>query len=151
MRGASKNVNFKDLLDQWEKSENGKKISEQHERQSKFRDSESEHNVIQNKPLLSELKRMKPQDELDLHGFTSVEAEKLVIEFLENSAAKGFHKVQIIHGKGNHSENRESVLKKVVRKCIDASPYGGMSGTPPRAEGGSGAVWVAIKKKRHRN
>ena len=53
MRGASKNVNFKDLLDQWEKSENGKKISEQHERQSKFRDSESEHNVIQNKPLLS--------------------------------------------------------------------------------------------------
>ena len=150
MRGVSKDVNFKDLLDQWEKSENGKKISEQHEKQAKFRDSESDNTSAANKPLLSELKRMKPQDELDLHGFTSIEAEKLVMEFLAISSAKGLHKVQIIHGKGNHSENRESVLKKVVKKCIDASSHAGMSGTPPRAEGGSGAVWVALKKIRHR-
>ena len=144
-------MNFKDLLDQWENSEKGKKISEQHEKQSRSRDVNSEQNHAAKKLLLSDLKRMKPQDEIDLHGFTSIEAEKLVMEFLKSSAAKGLHKVQIIHGKGNHSENRESVLKKVVRKCIDASPYAGMSGTPQRADGGSGAVWVALKKKRHRD
>ncbi|NQT58130.1 MAG: Smr/MutS family protein [Bacteroidetes bacterium] len=144
-------MDFKDLLDQWESSEKGKKISEQHEMQSSSRDSEEELGNGSKKPLLSELKRMKPQDEIDLHGLTSVEAKKLVMEFLESSAGKGLHKVQIIHGKGNHSENRESVLKKVVKDSIDASPYAGMSGTPQRADGGSGAVWVAIKKKRHQN
>jgi len=144
-------VDFKDLLDQWENSENGKKISEQLERQTQSRDVDGEQGSRAKKPLLSDLKRMRPQDEIDLHGLTSIEAKKLVMEFLESSAEKGLHKVQIIHGKGNHSENRESVLKKVVRDCIDASPYAGMTGTPQRADGGSGAVWVALKKKRHRN
>jgi DNA-nicking Smr family endonuclease len=144
-------VDFKDLLDQWESSEKGKKISEQHERESRSRDIFEEQGDSSIKPLLSELKRMKPQDEIDLHGLTSTEAKKLVMEFLAQSAQKGLHKVQIIHGKGNHSENRESVLKKVVRDCIDASPYAGMTGTPHRSDGGSGAVWVALKQKRHRN
>ena len=144
-------MDFKDLLDQWERSEKGKKISEQHERQSRSRDIDGELNSSAKKPSVSDLKRMKPQDEIDLHGLTSIEAKKLVMEFLESSAGRGLHKVQIIHGKGNHSKNRESVLKKVVRICIDASPYAGMSGTPQRADGGSGAVWVVLKKKRHRN
>ena len=143
-------MDFKELLDQWESSEKGKEISEQHERQSRSRDLDGEESSIQ-KPLLSDLKRMKAQDEIDLHGLTSIEARKIVMEFLASSAANGLHKVQIIHGKGNHSENRESVLKKVVRECIDASPYAGMTGTPQRADGGSGAVWVALKKKRHQN
>jgi DNA-nicking Smr family endonuclease len=143
-------VDFKDLLDQWESSDKGKKISEEHERQSRSRDLEGELSNLQ-KPLLSDLKRMKPQDEIDLHGLTSIEAKKLVMEFLASSAQKGLLKVQIIHGKGNHSENRKSVLKEVVRDCINASPYAGMTGTPQRADGGSGAVWVALKKKRHQN
>lgn len=143
-------MDFKDLLDQWENSEKGKIISEQHERQSHARDVSIDQSDSVNKTLLSDLKRMKPQDEIDLHGFTSIEARKMVMEFLEHSAGKGLQKVQIIHGKGNHSENRESVLKKVVRDCIAASPYAGMTGTPQRADGGSGAVWIAIKKKRHR-
>ncbi len=144
-------MDFKDLLDQWESSEKGKKISEQLERQSHSRDTDGERLVNSGKPVLSDLKRMKPQDEIDLHGLTSIEAKKLVMDFIESSAKKGLYKVQIIHGKGNHSENRESVLKKVVRECIDESPYAGMSGTPQRIDGGSGAVWIALKKKKHRN
>ena len=144
-------MDFKALLDQWESSEKGKEISEQHERESRSRDISEKHDGILIKPLLSDLKRMKPQDEIDLHGLTSIEAEKLVMEFLAQSAQKGLYKVQIIHGKGNHSENRESILKKVVRDWIDASPHAGMTGTPSRADGGSGVVWVALKKKRHRN
>ncbi|MBL7005972.1 MAG: Smr/MutS family protein [Spirochaetia bacterium] len=144
-------MDFKDLLDQWENSEKGKKISEQYEQQARFRDIDEELSTRANRLLLSDLKRMKPQDELDLHGLTSLEAEKYVMDFLESSSAKGLIKVQIIHGKGIHSENSESVLKKVVKDCIEASPYAGMSGTPHREEGGGGAVWVALKKKRHRS
>ncbi len=144
-------MDFKDLLDRWENSEKGKKISEQYEQQARFRDNDEELNTSAARLLLSDLKRMKPQDELDLHGLTSIEAENCVMDFLESSSAKGLYKVQIIHGKGNHSVNSESVLKKVVKDCIEASPYAGMSGIPHRTDGGSGAVWVALKKKRHRS
>ncbi len=97
-------------------------------------------------PTATELKRMNPQRTLDLHGYTAEEAKTFVFDFLKSSYRSGLFKVMIIHGKGYHSKGGRPVLQKVVYECLDASPYAGKRGTPPRELGGSGAVWIAIKK-----
>ena len=140
-------MDFRRLLDAWESSEEGAKLTANFEKEVSERDSviDSDETVTP-----SMLKKMKPQAELDLHGCTVAEAEPLIMQFLQTAARDGLQKVQIIHGKGIHSEDREPVLQELVRRCIEHSPHAGASGIPSRAEGGSGAVWVAIKKKRHR-
>ena len=40
------------------------------------------------------------QDELDLHGFTRLEARELLVEFLARCLRRGLRCVRIIHGKG---------------------------------------------------
>ncbi len=145
-------MDFGDILDTWEKqnqSSQGKsrKLEELYDRYlpeddlSDLQESEEtgEHSV-------RDLKRMEPEAVLDLHGFTAEEARSMVMSFLESSARSGKQKVLIIHGKGNRSAHG-SVLKKVVRSCLEASPYAGRTGTPGRELGGSGAVWVILKKR----
>lgn len=90
-------------------------------------------------------KDISPQRILDLHGMVSDTAHKTTMNFLKQASKDGLKKVLIIHGKGNHSQE-EPVLKRVVKTCIDISPHAGLSGTPGRALGGSGATWVMIKK-----
>ena len=91
-----------------------------------------------------DLKKMKPQDELDLHGFTSAEAELELEKFLIQSKKRGLKKVLIVHGKGNHSPNGP-VLKETVYTYLRRCSFTGMTGTPDRSLGGSGAVWVIIR------
>ncbi len=57
------------------------------------------------------------ENELDLHGLTSYEAEYEVQEFLKNSRNSGFKVVKIITGKGLHSPG-EAVLKKITREIL---------------------------------
>ncbi len=90
-------------------------------------------------------RRLKPEAVLDLHGLTAEEARSRVLDFLQDSARRGKQKVLIIHGKGYHSQG-EPVLKKIVRQCLEQSPYAGRHGHPGRGDGGTGAVWVLLKK-----
>ena len=66
---------------------------------------------------IKQLKKMQVQAELDLHGFTSAEAEKILWKFLADSKGKGMIKVRVIHGKGLHSPEG-SVLSGVVDKVL---------------------------------
>ena len=91
-----------------------------------------------------DLKKMQPQDELDLHGLTSAEAELELDRFIKHSKKKGLTKVLIVHGKGNHSPNGP-VLKETVYTYLRRCSSTGMTGTPDRSLGGSGAVWVIIR------
>ncbi len=100
----------------------------------------------QHVPTSNELKRMSPQRSLDLHGYTAEEAKVFVLDFLKTSYHSGLFKVMIIHGKGYHSKDGKPVLQKVVYECLDSSPYAGKRGVPSPKHGGTGAVWVAIKK-----
>ncbi len=88
---------------------------------------------------------MPSQAKIDLHGLTSVEAEKLVRDFLQTSAQQGLKKVTIVHGKGNHSDEGVSRLRAVVLRELEKSPLAGKTMRPPRKFGGSGAVWVLIR------
>ncbi len=138
------------MLEQWERTEKGRKVTEESVRHAGKRDADHQAllSELPVRPAITGLKKMRPQSELDLHGCTAAEAEKQVLDFLEQAARQGLVKVQIVHGKGNHSQHGRAVLKDVVKRCIDRSPYAGQTGTPSAAEGGSGATWVAVKKKR---
>jgi DNA-nicking Smr family endonuclease len=90
---------------------------------------------------------LSPQASIDLHGMGAREAETALELFLEDSARRGLEKVLVVHGKGNHSAG-EPVLRRVARTTIEHCPWAGRSGEADRAQGGSGAVWVAIRKLR---
>lgn len=92
------------------------------------------------------LAALKTEAALDLHGMTAEEAESSVAVFLEESFRAGLEKVLIIHGKGLHSTG-SPVLKKAARKAIEAHSKAGRFGQADRTEGGSGALWVIIRKK----
>ena len=129
-----KKKSFGDIFAQWEKSEASKNVKPE----PRDEDYEPEQHSVSAKKL--------PVDgTLDLHGLTAAEAESRLNSFFAKAGKAGWRKVLIIHGKGIHSKE-EPILKKVVMDFIESSPLAGAHGTPGAAEGGSGAVWVAIKK-----
>lgn len=129
-----KKKSFGDIFAQWEKSDAAKKV--------KPEPREEEYAVQQHSV---NPKKLPVDDTLDLHGLTASEAENQLNFFFEKARKAGWRKVLIIHGKGIHSKE-EPVLKKVVMDFISRSPIAGAHGIPGASEGGSGAVWVAIKK-----
>ncbi len=145
-------MNFEDIFKQWERSSRSQK--KQNSRfdnlYEKYAPTEEdlqkdEGGAAQPTPGPA-AQALEPEDTLDLHGLTAEEAERQVLEFLEDASRRGLRKVLIIHGKGHHSQSREPVLKRVVRTCLERSPHAGKSGRPKRELGGSGAVWVMIKR-----
>jgi DNA-nicking Smr family endonuclease len=82
---------------------------------------------------------------LDLHGLTRDEAWTALDTFFRDSRRRGFEKLLVIHGKGNHSQSNV-VLKETVRSFIENCPFAGESGHGGAATGGSGATWVLLKE-----
>jgi DNA-nicking Smr family endonuclease len=93
------------------------------------------------------LAALRPQARLDLHGKTAEEARAAIFAFLAEAAGRGLEKVLIIHGKGLHSEGAP-VLKKAARAAVESNPLAGRSGEAAREDGGSGAMWVAVRDRR---
>lgn len=85
---------------------------------------------------------------LDLHGLTRDEAWARIDLFVQDCTRRGFCKIMLIHGKGNHSSSSDPVLGELVRLYIEKNKNLGTSGHPPRSQGGSGATWVLIKSNR---
>ncbi len=129
---------FGKILEQWEKKGRSVYIDKDEILNPGKRDNVSVLHRVK------DLKRMKPQDEIDLHGYTAAEAETELELFLKKSKQKGLKKVLIVHGKGTHSSNGP-VLKETVDTFLRRCPYAGLTGTPDHDLGGSGAVWVIIK------
>lgn len=92
----------------------------------------------------SELRRMKPERSIDLHGLLRAEALNRTEIFLRNSYKSGMRKVLIIHGKGLHS-SVEPVLRKEIRNLLERLPFTGEFGYPKRELGGTGATWVILR------
>ncbi len=89
---------------------------------------------------------LRPQASIDLHGMTAREAEEALGHFLADAAQRGLEKVLVIHGKGYHSAG-EPVLGRTARRVIESSPWAGRYGQADRSEGGSGALWVAVRRR----
>jgi DNA-nicking Smr family endonuclease len=84
---------------------------------------------------------------LDLHCMTRDEAWTALDTFFRDSRRRGFEKLLVIHGKGNHSKG-DVVLKETVRSFIENCPFAGESGHGKATAGGSGATWVLLKEIR---
>jgi DNA-nicking Smr family endonuclease len=85
------------------------------------------------------------QDELDLHGQTSIEARALLVEFLNDCLRNDARCVRIIHGKGLRSKNREPVLKTKVANWLIQRDEVLAFCQARQTDGGSGAVVVLLK------
>lgn len=108
------------------------KIADEAETESKLHDREY-------------LRNLSPEASIDLHGLTRDEAWTRLEGFVADSIRRGFRKIMIIHGKGNHSHGSDPVLGPMVRTFIEQNPKLGTSGHPNRNNGGNGATWVLIK------
>jgi DNA-nicking Smr family endonuclease len=117
-----------------------------------------------NRAQISELRggRVRPEEELDLHGHTAAEAERALERFLVNASALHRRCVLVIHGRGTHSGDvaQERDLAgdaygvggvAVLRDTVIGALVGEMSGlvrafaTAARADGGAGATYVMVR------
>ena len=114
---------------------------------------------LDNKDLKLNNKKTLKIKNIDLHGYTLQEANKIIQEFINNSYDNGVSKIIVVTGKGLHSnvekdpyvskdlsilkysvpefiENKVELMKKIV-EIKDADIQ----------DGGSGAFYIFLKKK----
>lgn len=91
-----------------------------------------------------QLRAMRPQAEIDLHGMTLEEAYGALVTFFDDAVRRDYQKVLIIHGKGNHSQNGP-VLARFVQKFLETHAHAGETGHPKGRDGGTGSTWVILK------
>jgi DNA-nicking Smr family endonuclease len=115
------------------------------------KDAEQAAETTQNRAKAGDEQRrfaaLKAEAILDLHGLKAEEAEAAIATFLDSASRLGLEKVLVIHGKGLHSEGAP-VLKKAARRAIESHPAAGRFGQADKAEGGSGALWVQVRRRK---
>ena len=85
-------------------------------------------------------------DDLDLHGMRSHEAESALERFLSSSYAGNLEFLLVIHGKGLRSGESGGVLKNLTISYLKHSPYVlGFSSAKP-SWGGTGATCILLKR-----
>jgi len=91
------------------------------------------------------------EDHLDLHGYRRDDARKTLLEFLDNAQRQSFKLVRIVHGKGHHSDTSQPVLKAMLNKWLQNIPeiLAFVSAMPK--DGGTGAVYVLLRKAKEDN
>ena len=92
--------------------------------------------------------QMPVEAELDLHGKTSDEARVLLAGFLPACRDRGLRVVRVIHGKGLGSHNRLPVLKGKVNYWLQQRDEVLAFCSARPVDGGTGAVYVLLKKMR---
>lgn len=91
--------------------------------------------------------RFSAQDELDLHGATAVQAQRLLRQFLADAQASELGCVRIIHGKGFRDDGGLPVLKNVVDGMLRQRGDVLAFHSAPAAQGGTGAVIVLLARR----
>jgi len=86
------------------------------------------------------------QDEIDLHGLTVPEAKGALREFVSESCYRGHACVRVIHGKGLGSGDRGPILKARVNNWLRRWDEVLAFVSTRQAHGGTGAVYVLLRK-----
>ena len=153
-------MDFGAILDKWEKQTIENEVFDKDAEALNEEDKTENHH--------SRERQIKSDASIDLHGLTGDEAWIALETFFENSRKKGFKKVLIIHGKGNHRNTDplgsvklkdvqhagrtklrgdEGVLRDLSRRFVESCSFAGKSGHNPAREGGTGATWVILKER----
>ncbi len=86
------------------------------------------------------------QAETDLHGMTVPEARGALREFLDDARVRGYTCVRVVHGKGLRSGTRGPVLKRKVDLWLRQWDSVLAFVSARQVDGGTGAVYVLLKK-----
>ena len=86
------------------------------------------------------------ESELDLHGMTVSVAKKELDDFLYYCLSTNRRCIRIIHGKGHGSVNKIPVLKNKLNRWLQKYDSVLAFCSAPSHDGGTGAVYVIIKK-----
>ena len=143
-------MNFGDILDKWEKQSPAGSGYERDAAAFRDRDEDASKEISLGERRFR-LRRKKPDASVDLHGLTRDDAWTALETFFDDSRRKGYEKLLIIHGKGNHTAGdapyvSEAVLKDLTKRFIERCTYAGESGYNPAKGGGTGATWVILKE-----
>lgn len=87
------------------------------------------------------------QDELDLHGATAAQAERLLRQFLLEAHDHDLGCVRIIHGKGLQADGGVPVLKNLVDRLLRLRADVLAFHSAPPNQGGTGAVLVLLARR----
>ena len=79
------------------------------------------------------------EDALDLHPFAPRDVASVVEEYLTAAAARGFHEVRVIHGRGI------GVQRAIVRGVLTRHPLVESFADAPPEAGGWGATLVRLR------
>lgn len=86
------------------------------------------------------------QSEIDLHGMTVPEAKVALREFIRECGFRGFSCVRVVHGKGLGSGDRGPILKSKVNNWLRRWDEVLAFVSTRQVHGGTGAVYVLLKK-----
>ena len=87
--------------------------------------------------------RLGSPPSIDLHGYKIEEACRSLSDFIHFHSDKRF--IQIIHGKGYHSNNGMSIMKSQVIHYLKQHPNVLAFCSCPQDMGGTGAVFVHLR------
>lgn len=91
------------------------------------------------------------QAQLDLHGYTREEAQRILHDFINHAHQDKLRYVRVVHGKGYNSEDQYPVIKNLVNQVLRTHPTVLAFCSAPEKEGGAGAVNVLLKNiNKHR-
>lgn len=88
------------------------------------------------------------RDRIDLHGLTSLDAERVLRVTIESCRNRGVRELLIIHGKGYHSAAETGpVLKTLVQQMLEHELNRFVKSYTPamRKDGGDGATVVFLE------
>ncbi len=91
------------------------------------------------------------QAQIDLHGLTRVEAREAVEEFISRMSGERSCCVKVVHGRGINSPSDRAVLKENLQRWLATrrmSHHVVAYASAPYADGGVGAVYVLLRKKK---
>lgn len=93
---------------------------------------------------------IEPAVELDLHGMNRQDANQEVHQLIHDSHLQGIRCVSVIHGRGLRSSSGP-VLKDAFIDWLVVGPLSNLilaAQSAPVDQGGSGATWVLIRRRR---
>jgi len=101
-----------------------------------------------------DLKRLRKGDfsvqgSIDLHGLTVPRARDELFNFLDESVARGWRCVRVIHGKGYGSVGGVSIIKGKTARWLKARREVLAYCSAATNDGGTGAVWVLLSRNKH--
>lgn len=86
--------------------------------------------------------KIHPEAEIDLHGMTVNESRENLADFIQNALQHQYRCVRVIHGKGNILKNHVGPWLKQIDQVLAFS-------SAIAKHGGTGAVYVILKRTRH--